>query len=218
MLVTIFDTETTGLPSSYILEKENVSTWPYILQFSFVVYDMELHQVVTLVDEIICLPSNITISKESENIHGISKEMVEKKGVALEPLLNIFLEYCEKSELVIGHNVEFDYKMVCAELMRLSESEKFRKFKFAKNFFCTMKSTINLCNIKAISKSGKEYVKYPSLKELHFTLFKREPKNLHNAINDVLICFRCFYKLKYDEDVLDKDTTMCCLLYHVLHL
>ena len=58
-----------------------------------------------------------------------------------------------------------------------------------------------ICNIKALTKDGKEYVKFPSLSELHKHLFSVVPKKLHNSLNDVLICLRCFYKMHFDVDI-----------------
>jgi len=66
-----------------------------------------------------------------------------------------------------------------------------------------MQESLEICNIKALTKDGKEYVKFPSLTELHKYLFNVVPKKLHNSLNDVLICLRCFYKMHFDVDILD---------------
>ena len=70
-----------------------------------------------------------------------------------------------------------------------------------KNIYCTMKESIDLCNIQMISKFGKEYKKFPKLSELHEKLFGIIPKNLHNSLIDILITLRCFMKLKYNRDI-----------------
>lgn len=218
MIVTVFDTETTGLPASYILEEANVNSWPSILQFSFIVYDTDQHSFLEFRDIIVKLPETIQISEESMQIHGITREKVQNDGQELLPYLREFLQWTKKSELVVGHNVEFDYKMVCAELMRLNLKEEHQAFKYNKNFFCTMKSTVNLCNIKAISKTGREFTKFPTLSELHHYLFKTTPRNMHNAVNDILITFRCFYRLKFERDIFDDNQTFQVLLWNVLSI
>jgi hypothetical protein len=76
-----------------------------------------------------------------------------------------------------------------------------------KNKYCTMKESIELCNIERENKRGK-YLKYPTLSELHNKLFGVIPKNLHNSLNDVLISLRCFLKLKYDVDVVEKNNEL----------
>jgi DNA polymerase III epsilon subunit-like protein len=64
-----------------------------------------------------------------------------------------------------------------------------------------------------LTKYGREYLKYPKLAELHYELFNKTPNHLHNAFNDVLICLKCFLKLRYDLDVTGplKDLTHALL-------
>jgi DNA polymerase III epsilon subunit-like protein len=204
MLVTIFDTETTGLPGTRYLVDETLKLWPHVVQFSYIVYDTDEKKTVAVRDFIIKLPPGVQITKESSDIHGITQEITEEKGVEINSVLAEFMEWCDKSELIVGHNVEFDYNMVCAEFMRLKNDEfkdYLDKFKNFKKFFCTMKTTVDICQIKKISRQGKEYNKYPSLLELHRHLFGSEPKNLHNSLVDVMVCFRCFYMIKFGVDI-----------------
>jgi hypothetical protein len=46
------------------------------------------------------------------------------------------------------------------------------------------------------SSAPKTYKKFPKLSELHQHLFGYVPENLHNALIDVLVCLRCFLKLR----------------------
>ena len=82
-----------------------------------------------------------------------------------------------------------------------SLEQKLKCLKTSKKLCCTMQESVDVCNIKAISKDGKEFVKFPTLSELHRHLFNIIPKKLHNSLNDVLICLRCFYKMHYDVDL-----------------
>jgi len=68
---------------------------------------------------------------------------------------------------------------------------------------CTLQDSIEFCNIKSINKFGKEYLKWPTLLELHQKLFDTTPNNLHNSLIDILVTLRCFMKLKYDHDILE---------------
>ena len=48
----------------------------------------------------------------------------------------------------------------------------------------------------------RKYVKYPKLIELHDKLFEENtPLTLHNSFNDVLICFKCYFKYRHNMDV-----------------
>jgi hypothetical protein len=73
------------------------------------------------------------------------------------------------------------------------------------NYYCTMQESVDLCAIEVLNKKGELYYKFPKLIELHEKLFQTQPKNLHNSLNDVLVCLRCFYKLKFDADILEKS-------------
>ena len=78
--------------------------------------------------------------------------------------------------------------------------------------YCTMKNSIELCKIEAISKNGDKYFKYPKLSELYVELFKKEPKNTHNALIDILICMRCFCKMELKTDISRINRTIRVML------
>ena len=213
MRVLVFDTETTGLPQSKIISPDTLHLWPHIVQFSYVIYDTEANDIVMSSDDVIKVDNNVIISQESVNLHGITKEISQEKGVKLSKILHIFCNHLKTTDVLVGHNVIFDIQMVKVELLRLIYSnmiseDKIKKYKNnlfnmtnVTNIYCTMQNTIELCSIKKIDKYGKEYNKYPKLSELHQTLFHTIPNHLHNSFNDILVTLRCFMKLKYDVDL-----------------
>jgi DNA polymerase III epsilon subunit-like protein len=74
--------------------------------------------------------------------------------------------------------------------------------------YCTMYNGTELCAIKQVNRYGKEYHKLPKLVELYHHLFQETPFDLHNALQDVMACVRCYWKMKYHQDkrfVLKKD-------------
>jgi hypothetical protein len=97
MIVTVFDTETTGLPASYTLDDGNLSSWPHILQLAYIVYDTDAHKFLEFMEIIIILPSSVHISEESVKIHVISSETMLLKGVELDSHLTKFLTFCDMS-------------------------------------------------------------------------------------------------------------------------
>jgi DNA polymerase III epsilon subunit-like protein len=216
--VLVFDTETTGLPGSRIINPDTLKLWPYIVQFSYVIYDTELNDIVKTSDDIVRVKDEITISEESSKIHGITNEISSIKGIRGDLVLNDFFDNLRNVDLLVGHNVSFDVNMVKVELLRLiyeisssvSKSE-ITKYKYNlhlltnyKNIYCTMQESILFCGIKANDKSGKEYNKFPKLLELHQKLFESIPNNLHNSFNDILVTLRCYMKLKYNIDLNEK--------------
>ena len=216
MRVLVFDTETTGLPGSRIINPDTLNLWPHIVQFSYVIYDTDLNDIVESSDTIVKVKENILISEESSKIHGITNEISKKKGIDVDLVLNDFFYHFRNSDLLVGHNVSFDINMIKVELLRLiydnsSSISEIKAYKYNlhfltnfKNICCTLKDSTELCNIKAIDKFGKEYVKFPKLIELHQKLFESTPNNLHNSFNDILVTLRCFMKLKHNTDLNEK--------------
>jgi DNA polymerase III epsilon subunit-like protein len=215
MRVLVFDTETTGLPKSKIINPDTLNLWPHIVQFSYVIYDTALNDIVESKDAIVKIKDGITIPEDSIKIHGITNESSQKNGINIEFILNEFFYHLRSVDLLVGHNISFDINMIKVELLRfiyepnsnISENES-KAYKFNlhfltnyKNIYCTLQESVNLCNIKAIDKFGKEYIKFPKLLELHQKLFESTPNNLHNSFNDILVTLRCFMKLKHDIDL-----------------
>jgi DNA polymerase III epsilon subunit-like protein len=215
MNIIIVDTETTGLAKAKMITEKTLHLWPHVVQFSYIIYNKEINKLVKTVDHIIKVPDSIVISEENSNIHGITDTMSKTSGQDIKVVLKEFMEDYNNADIVVAHNMEFDINIIKVELMRQiyndkqssSEKEKLTEnlnyLKTSKKLCCTMQESIDICNIKALTKDGKEYVKFPSLSELHKHLFSIVPKKLHNSLNDVLICLRCFYKIHFDVDILD---------------
>lgn len=214
MLVLVFDTETTGLPKTKIINKDVLHLWPYIVQFSYIIFDTEFKTLTKIKDCIIKIPDYITISEEVSRIHGITNDISLSKGVNIVDVLNEFFVDFSSVDYIVGHNVSFDLNMIRVELNRIivnaSYNEQVSEFQThlttinaSKNIYCTMKESIDLCAIQAKDKFGRSYNKFPKLIELYQKLFGITPNNLHNSLNDVIVCLRCFMKLKYDKDIVE---------------
>lgn len=202
MKVLIFDTETTGLPEGKNPSIMDTCKWPHIVQISYILYDTEKKEIITCKDEIIKIPDTVKISRESENIHGISELQCKRKGILINEALANFNKNLIECDIVIGHNISFDKRLVMVELIRLGKKQYFSNYgKNKKNEFCTMKNTVNLCKIETTNKDGEKYFKYPTLSELHNTLFKTIPKGTHDSMADVLICLRCYIFIVYNYDI-----------------
>lgn len=215
MKILVFDTETTGLPKTKFISPSTLDQWPYIVQFSFIIYDSSLNDIVESKDYIIKLPENVLIPEESTKIHNITNELSQKSGLQINKILNVFFDHLRNVDRLVGHNIEFDLNMIKVEISRIINenqvtSEQLKSYKYNlhflnnyKNISCTLKDSIKFCNIQVINKSGKPYLKYPKLIELHNKLFNETPKNLHNSFNDILVTLRCFMKLKHNIDLID---------------
>jgi len=251
--ICVFDTETTGLPP--ILDgkdwnernvndgkllnfddltnpssvwKQVLSSWPSIIQLSYIVYDLETPSKSKIFNKYIDIPDNIVIPESSIAIHHIDREKIrrepaEKKALIAEAVTEFLNDIMDPDVVtVVGHNVQFDRKAVIAELLRLSSSdstktEKQLQFLMGKkNFTCTMEVTAPICNIQIAvnykdKKTGEDKVFYkvksPRLIESYQYYFGYSPddESLHDALIDVILTLRIFIKYKYNEDVCDKN-------------
>ena len=229
----VFDTETSGLPpknnkSAYKNLKEYYREYPYIVQLSWVVFDSVANDIIDIADYIIKIPEHANISPGSLNIHNISKDICNMCGLPISIVLEKFKNACQNVDMLIGHNIKFDYNMIIAECFRNRISHKtiFCKNRkpVDKNIididgdnemldtifnspiqtfiprFCTMNGTIRYCNIWTTGNNGEKYLKRPKLIELYKILFGTTPSNLHNSLIDVLCTMRAFLMFKYDFD------------------
>lgn len=197
-----FDTETTGLPKKIWGQIDDSSNWPHIVQFSWMLYDNETN---TLLKEndIIKINPDVDLSESSINIHGITREMCNRQGIPIKNAIVKFQNALKEATVIIAHNLNFDKRLLMAECHRNNMRHEFYN---VKTYYCTMKNSIDLCKIEATNmKTGMKYFKYPKLSDLHEHLFKTVPKGTHDALVDILICFRCYYKMVYNEDIAFKN-------------
>ena len=214
MRVIVFDTETTGLPKTKVLTPGLLNLWPYVVQLSYLIYDIDEKELIKIRDFIIKIPYDIEIPQEASKIHGITNDISYSQGINIENIIEEFMDDLNQCDYIIGHNIEFDINMIKAELMRLNliisknMNLYYNYVEFlttCKKYYCTMQESIDLCAIKQINKQGKEYIKYPKLIELHKKLFDTSPNGLHNSLNDIIICLRCFYKMKFNKDIIEEN-------------
>jgi len=192
----VFDVETTGLL------KEN----PYIIQFSFVLYNLETRTIERKHDFYINPP--VEIPEKITEITGITKELCIAKSVPIILALDCFYYCYTMCSSVIAHNIKFDTSVITIEINRNREiiekhahyclnifDKTFEKNRGIKQF-CTMRYSTSICNIMVsrTPSSSTKYKKWPTLLEFHQYLFNSVPNNLHNSITDVLVCLRCYLK------------------------
>lgn len=201
MKVLAFDTETTGLPTERNASIMDMEKWPYIVQLSYVLYDTELHESIACVDDLIKVTTQIP--SEATAIHGITTEMCIEKGISIIDALQKFNKTLLQADIIVGHNISFDKQLLMVEFMRTKiVRQQFTINGVRKPEYCTMKRTNEICGIEIINQKGEKYFKYPTLSQLYTHLFKTEPpKNIHNALVDVLVCLRCYIQLEYNVDM-----------------
>lgn len=196
MIVLVLDTETTGL-----LPKKPDEEYPHIVQISMRTYDTRTR--VKNSTNIIVNPT-IDIPEASTKIHGITNERAQNEGISPADALTLLALEVDNADVLVCHNLEYDTQVVAKELERHGFVNVLRKPKMEK--YCTMKSSKALCNIIAHSKrTGKSYIKYPTLSELYQKLFGADVDGLHDAHMDTAVTLRCYLQLALKIDVLPQE-------------
>lgn len=177
----IFDTETTGLLKSSIVDLEQQ---PKIIEFAAIKLDdktlEEVDRIEFLVNPGHALPAVIT------KITGIEdSDLKDVKPFVdyYEQLTNFFLG----EKYLIAHNVAFDVGMLTTELSRIG---RLTQFPWPPIQICTVNKTMTIKGYRL------------KLSILYSHLFGEEFKEAHRAMNDVMALVRCVKTLIKNGDLI----------------
>ena len=182
----IFDTETTGLPQNFNAPLSDSDNWPRMVQIAWQLHD-ENGELIENQDYII-KPEGYDIPFNATRIHGISTKMAQEQGRDLQEVLEEFTEVLKKTKVVAGHNIDFDYKIVGAELFRKGIENTLEKTPSAD----TMELGTNFCQLSG-GKNGR--YKSPKLEELYEKLYGKKFDEAHNAAADVNATAQVFFEM-----------------------
>jgi DNA polymerase III epsilon subunit-like protein len=180
-----FDTETTGIPKNYKAPVSDLKNWPRLVQIAWLATDDKGNELKSA--EHVIKPDGFSIPADASKIHGITDDIAGSVGVALKPVLEAIIEDLSKAVALIAHNIQFDEKILGAELLRMG----YPNHVAVKPRKCTMQSSTDLCRIP-----GPYGYKWPKLQELYQKLFHEDFDNAHNALADVRACARCYFELR----------------------
>lgn len=180
-----FDTESTGLPRDSRAPAEALGNWPRLVELAWLVTD-ELGNELSSAERII-MPAGFKIPKDAASIHGITTEIALAEGVPLEAALTEFFADVSRASLLVAHNLTFDERVIGAECIRARRPDPLR----VANRLCTMIAATDFCRLP-----GRYGYKWPSLAELHETLFGEPFTTAHTALADARTCAHCFIELR----------------------
>ena len=195
----IFDTETTGLPHNKTAPLTDLDNWPRLVQIAWQLHDNRgklLSQ-----QSFIVKPEGFDIPFNSEQIHGISTKRALEEGTSLQDVLQAFNKDLKNTQLLVGHNIEFDINIIGAELIRQS---------LATDYFLSLDkldtgiASTEFCQLKG-GIGGR--LKMPRLTELHEKLFGYTFEDAHDASYDVAATARAFFGLIDKKVVKPHDST-----------
>jgi DNA polymerase III epsilon subunit-like protein len=140
------------------------------------------------INDLSCLiipDNNKNFEIKNSAIHGISTESLLKEGKKLSKVLSKLEKFLDKTDTIIGHNIQFDINILLSECYRINNLSLVSKIK-SKKIVCTMQLG------KALMKQWKN----PKLTELYKFLFKENIEQQHRALDDVILCVQCYRKIK----------------------
>ena len=181
----VFDTETTGLPKKYNAPFTDTDNWPRMVQLAWIVYDEDWEELNR--HDYIIKPEGYVIPQESIDVHRITNERANEEGHDLKTVLEIFTNELKRNSFLVAHNLSFDENVVGCEFVRKGVENNFYGIKFVD----TKDLTVDFCKIP----SSRGY-KWPTLNEVHQSLFGTDIIDAHNAIVDVEALGKCFFELK----------------------
>ena len=181
----IFDTTPIGKPHSYKAPFSDTFNWPRVAHISWICLDEEFKPVKDY--DCIIEPDGYELNETIAKYCRLELKEIEEKGEKLEDVLTTFDECIKEAEYVFAHNLALNENVLAAEFVRLSKTHHL----FQAEKFCLMQEATYFCKIS----DRRGGYKWPSLNELHATLFNHKFSPAGNARADVIAASRCFIKL-----------------------
>jgi len=173
--ILFLDTETTGFGSD-----------ARIVQIAWLMSTMDSQEIKS--ESHIIKPVGFEIPEHTTEIHGITTEYALDKGEDLETVMLKFLNDLTSCNLLVGHNISYDVRMVTYEFARIGAIFNFEMIEKV----CTMNVSTDYCALP----SERNHYKKPKLQELHLKLFGEEFHGAHDALADIRATAKCYWQLK----------------------
>lgn len=175
----VFDTETTGIPRNHDAPASDIGNWPRLVQIAWLLADAEGRELRS--QAFIIRPDGFVIPDGAVRVHRIDTQTARQRGVQVSSALDAFAKDLSSAENLVAHNVRFDERVIGAEFFRAGRK---RNPIESKTRYCTMRESTDFCGIPG----GPQGHKWPTLDQLHRTLFGVGFEGAHNAIADVRAC------------------------------
>lgn len=183
-----FDTETTDLPRNHLDLAHPFQ--PHLVQFAGILFDQDGYEIDRLVTLVKPGPGAV-MSVAAQNAHGISQERATNDGMDRREVFHWFTDRAGSAEALIGHNVQFDIRMMSILGARLTG----RPWQPSAPLYCTMTQSARKVNLPPTARmlaAGRHYPKPPTLTECVAHFFGEELQGAHDAGADVEACIKVF--------------------------
>lgn len=137
----IFDTETTGLFPRYddvfSYPVDPLQDVPHLMELCFVLVDDTTGKIEETFCEYVQIPDDAIVTEGALKVHKITKQKANNTGVSLGEACVAFMNAYKKANVMVGHNLVFDIKIMKASfvrLVRLYENEWVKYLKQCSSF------------------------------------------------------------------------------------
>jgi DNA polymerase-3 subunit epsilon len=170
MIVSIFDTETTGLIENHSRKLDKL---PEVIEFACVWAEWDNLDEIVDRYEVLIRPRLGPLSDKVKSVTHLSDENLVD-CVTFDQVAERIYSMLTATPIVCGHNLSFDMEMMDIEYERLQ-----RRIRWPATKICTVEQTIHVTGNRI------------KLEDLHVMMTGEPHKNAHRAMEDVLATLRC---------------------------
>ncbi|WP_294213121.1 3'-5' exonuclease [uncultured Chryseobacterium sp.] len=186
------DTETTAVPKRWDFPYSDTGNWPSAVQVSWIICSENGTEIKK--EDRYIFEEDLVISEGSFRVHGITEEFLRSRGKSRNEALNDLAgDIIKYNPLMVGHFLEFDLHILSADYLRAQLPNPFGNSRF----YCTM-----LKSREYTSGTAKAGLRLP---ELCGYLLKETAEPSHNAIVDAGMTARCFFEMRRQNQIAEKD-------------
>ncbi|XP_055354585.1 uncharacterized protein LOC129600181 isoform X2 [Paramacrobiotus metropolitanus] len=194
-VVMVLDTETTGFPPNS--PPSDFLPWNRcrMVEIAWHLYTNK-GKFVGKQQHIVKLDTSVYMPAEAIRVHGITREMSEQMGKPIGDILQYLENDLDNVSVVVGHNIQFDMKVILAEMFRANRTDLFQVFSEIPTA-CTMEMA------RSITPGGRK----SKLAVVYEQCFGKAPSGvLHRADADVEICACVYFMLQDGIRILREDS------------
>lgn len=173
--IIFFDTETTWVGSDDRIMQFGAIYGSYDLEDSTFYTERQINQYIN---------SEKEPHPKALEVHWINYDFVKKFGT-IQEYIKEFMAYISKCDYIVGHNIEYDLRMLRKEMDLL-----WIKFELKPKTIDTMLLWVDVCKI-----NWNNWFKWPKLQELHTNLFWQWFDGAHDAMSDIIATKDCLLEM-----------------------
>lgn len=193
-----FDLEATGLPINYDYSHLN------IIEIAWVITDNKFN-IINKFNYFI--NGDFIITDFIQNLTGISKQLTINKGYSLNNILNLFFHDLKNCDILIAHNINYDYNLLKSEIKKLINLNDNIITNYHLNL---LNNTFQLCSLYIFKNEfnlNKLIITNYKLNSIYHYLIRNDTIQTHRALDDVIMiidCFKTFNNLNLIKYILSK--------------